>query len=500
MITATRRAKPTIAAPVTPERNGGLRPPDILLPTSVILWAIGVSRTNVTHLGQYGLPAVLPIVFYAGLLMLVASAVVELAQKSPSRIRMALHAVTLVVMLYGTAPLVYQEGRYSWLYKTIGVVQYVNAHGQLNKNIDIYQNWPGFFAFAAWFDKVAGVASPLVYAKWAQLVVELAALPLLYMAYSALSLPARQRWIAILLYSASNWIGQDYFSPQALGTILSLGIIAMALLWMFAGNSSGRRWRRRRWRDNQASWRYRNWDRRNSRLTRPLVVALVLVFFVLTFTHELSPYVVLMQLAAITITGLIRPRWMPVLLGVAIAYFIPRFPFVNERYGLLTSFGSFFSNAAPPSATAGSAGPALPASQILIQHCSLRCRWQYGSLDWLGRGFAAAHAGLSLPWSCWHIRRSWCSLLALTGTKACCAFTCFRCRGLRHWLPRRWPHCRFLPGAEAMSAELPHANPTGSWEVHSERPWRWSLPWFCSFPHFSEMIGRICRPSPKWTR
>ena len=125
----------------------------MLLPTSIVLWVIGVSRTNVTHLGQYGLPSVLPIVFYAGLLMLVASAVIELAQKNLSRVRMALHAVTLVMMLYGTAPLVYQEGRYSWLYKTIGVVQYVNAHGDLDRSIDIYQNWPGFFAFAAWFEK-----------------------------------------------------------------------------------------------------------------------------------------------------------------------------------------------------------------------------------------------------------------------------------------------------------------------------------------------------------
>lgn len=369
MITATRRARPTIAAPVTPERQGGLRPSDMLLPTSIVLWVIGVSRTNVTHLGQYGLPSVLPIVFYAGLLMLVASAVIELAQKNLSRVRMALHAVTLVMMLYGTAPLVYQEGRYSWLYKTIGVVQYVNAHGHLDRSIDIYQNWPGFFAFAAWFDKVAGVSSPLVYAKWAQLVVELAALPLLYMAYSALSLPVRQRWIAILLYSASNWIGQDYFSPQALGTILSLGIMAMALRWLFAGNSSGRR--RQRWRENQRSGSYRYWNRRNWSLTRPVVVALVLVFFVLTFTHELSPYVVLMQLAALAVTGLIRPRWILfVLLGVAIAFFIPRFSFVNDHYGVLNSFGSFFSNAAPPSATAASVGPAISASQTLILHTS----------------------------------------------------------------------------------------------------------------------------------
>jgi hypothetical protein len=166
---------------------------DLVLPLSVALWAFGVSRTKTTSLGQYGLPAVLPIVFYAGLGLLVVSAGTELARRGPSRWRMSMHTVALVVMLYGTAPLVYSEGRYSWLYKTIGVVQYVNEHGQLNSHIDIYQNWPGFFGLAAWFGKVAGVASPLAYAKWAQLVFELAALPLLYLDRSGLLLPSGAR-------------------------------------------------------------------------------------------------------------------------------------------------------------------------------------------------------------------------------------------------------------------------------------------------------------------
>ena len=154
---------------------------DLLLPGSLALWALGVSRTNTANVGDYGLPPLLPPVFYAGVALLVVSASIELTRNRMSTWRMAFHATALVVMLYGTAPLVYQEGRYGWLYKTIGVVQYVNAHGQLNPQIDIYQNWPGFFALAGWFDKVAGVGSPLAYAKWAQLVFELAALPLLYL-------------------------------------------------------------------------------------------------------------------------------------------------------------------------------------------------------------------------------------------------------------------------------------------------------------------------------
>ena len=63
-------------------------------------------------------------------------------------------------------------------------------------------------------------------------MVELATLPLLYLAYEALSLGVRQRWVALMLYSSSNWIGQDYYSPQALGTLLSLGIMAIALRWL----------------------------------------------------------------------------------------------------------------------------------------------------------------------------------------------------------------------------------------------------------------------------
>ncbi|MGB6454238.1 MAG: hypothetical protein WBH47_07070 [Streptosporangiaceae bacterium] len=317
------------------------------------------------HVGPYGLVTALPIVFFLGLALLVASSAMELIHRPLSRVRMALHAVALVVMLYGTAPLVYQEGRYSWLYKTIGVVQYVNAHGQLDRHVDIYQNWPGFFAFAAWFDKVAGVGSPLAYAKWAQLVAELAALPLLNMAYTALSLPVRQRWMAILLYSASNWIAQDYFSPQALGTLLSLGVIAIALRWAFGGNSVGQK--RRLDHDHDRADRRQYWAHWRIRRAQPFVLTLILVFFVLTFSHELSPYIVMVQLSCLAVAGLLRPRWLPLLLaGVAVGYFLPRFGFVNSHFGLLKSFGNFFSNATPPS---GSGTPVRP-SQQLIQYCA----------------------------------------------------------------------------------------------------------------------------------
>jgi hypothetical protein len=325
---------------------------DVLLPLSVTLWAVGVARTNTATLGSYGLITAVPIIFYVGLALLLISAGAEIGHGQLSRWRMSAHLVALVLMLYGTAPLVYPEARYAWLYRTVGVVQYVNAHGTLNPHIDIFQNWPGFFAFAAWFSKVAGVASPLAYAKWTQLVAELAALPLINDIYKALALPIRQRWVALMIYPAANWIGQDYFSPQALGTLLSLGIMALVVRWMYAGNFTG------------ASAR-----RSPSGPSVLLTATLICVFFVLSFTHELSPYILLAQLGALAVIGFCRPRWIVLpLAAVALGYFAPRFTFVNSHFGLVASIGSFFRNVSPPSAVY--TGYTAPASVMVIRRCA----------------------------------------------------------------------------------------------------------------------------------
>jgi hypothetical protein len=340
-----------------------------LLPVSVILWIIGVATTNTAHLGLYGLPPALPFVFYAGLGLLIISAGIELARAELSPMRLGLHAGALAVMLYGTAPVVYSQGRYSWLYKTIGVVQYVKVNGHLTSSIDIYQNWPGFFALAAWFDRVAGVSTPLDYAKWAQLVFELAALPLLYSIYTSLSLPVRHRWLGLMLYSGSNWIAQDYFSPQALSTVLSLGVMAIVLRWMLAGNSPGYlsrddetppdRWGTQR-REGTARLRRRG--------AMPFIAALLLLLFVLAFSHELSPYIVTVQLVALAAVGQLRPRWIPLAAAaITIGYLLPHFSYVNSHYGLLSSFGNFFSNVQSPSAS-GTGTP--PESQHIIGDCA----------------------------------------------------------------------------------------------------------------------------------
>jgi hypothetical protein len=350
----------------------GFYPWDILLPAAIVFWALGVSRVKTTHLGPYGLPAVLPIVFYVGIGLVVISTGWALAMARPSPVRLSAHLGVFLMMLYGTAPLVYSQARYSWLYKYIGVVQYINLHGRVNQRIDIFQNWPGFFALIAWFDRVAGIQSPLAYAKWAQLIFEVLTCIMLYFAFRALELTVRERWLALFLYAGSIWIAQDYLSAQALGTVLSAGIFALALNYLSrTDEAKWLTWTRIRL---QPVSRFLRHSKDSTARTGPqvdesallavtrgssghdgaIVAALSLLYFVLVFEHELSPYVVLIQLGCLAAIGRIRHRWLLVLLMlIVVGYFAPRFTFVNSQFGILQSLGSFFSNAAPPLVSLG---------------------------------------------------------------------------------------------------------------------------------------------------
>ena len=134
--------------------------PDLLLPLALALWAIGIRDANTSAVNQYGLLPAVPLAYFAGFLVLLVSIGFLLARRELSAPRLALHLATLVFMIHGTAPLVYAEPRFSWAYKHFGVVNHINVHGELDASIDIYNNWPGFFALAAWFGRIAGFDGP----------------------------------------------------------------------------------------------------------------------------------------------------------------------------------------------------------------------------------------------------------------------------------------------------------------------------------------------------
>ena len=98
------------------------------------------------------------------------------------------------------------------------------ANGVFDPRIDVYFNWPGFFPGLATFIEATGLP-PLQVAAWAP-VANVA----LWSLVAALRASPRDKdaiFIPLWLFLIGNWIDQDYLSPQALGFLLLLVILAL---------------------------------------------------------------------------------------------------------------------------------------------------------------------------------------------------------------------------------------------------------------------------------
>jgi len=321
-------------------------PADALLPLSVGLWIVSVGGVRIQAINDFGLVPALPPTFFVSLTLLTISFVVVLTRTEPSTRRLATHVVALVVMLQGLLPLVLQLPQYNYVFKHFGVVDYIALHGSVNDRIDIYQNWPGFFALAAWFDRLAGAPSPIGYAAWSPAYFNLLALVAINASLRALSVPARVRWLSLFIFVVGNWVGQDYFAPQAFAFVLGQAVLACLLTWFASAPSH---WIDRL--EDRLGKLLRSSYARTSRLVAVNVepnrraVLLVLVFgtfTVITCSHQLSPYMIIATTALLTALGAMRPRWIVgVLVLIAGSYLLLRLDFLRTHQGLLLSFDLF---------------------------------------------------------------------------------------------------------------------------------------------------------------
>ena len=92
----------------------------------------------------------------------------------------------------------------------------------------MYFNWPGFFPALATFIEATGLP-PLQVAAWAP-VANIALWSLgVAAALRALTRDKDAIVLPLWLFLIGNWIDQDYLSPQALGFLLHLAVLALVL-------------------------------------------------------------------------------------------------------------------------------------------------------------------------------------------------------------------------------------------------------------------------------
>jgi hypothetical protein len=318
------------------------------------LWAWSLTGVDLAQLDGFGLLSALPVAWYASLAgALGLYLAVLLGRGAPGRLPVLLHVV-LVAVLHATTPVLYDAPRFPYLYKHVGVTEFLLANGGVDRSIDIYNNFPGFFYLTAGLDRVTGVPA-MDLARWWQPVLALLFAAAVYWAVGSLTTSQRVRYGTTLLFTLGDWVQQSYFAPQSIAFVLGLVVVGGLLRTVPAGRD-GFRWRR------LVGSARPSGDADDA--PRPSAfwssgwgsALLVLAFAAIAVSHQMTPVIVLVQ--AVVISVVLRPArpWLVVVLVlVEVAWLAQAWTFLTANFDLF-SFGGT-ENIAPPTVDTSQALP-----------------------------------------------------------------------------------------------------------------------------------------------
>ena len=270
---------------------------------------------------SYGLLPLLGVPFLAAAVLTIGVLVVALRSVRITRLIAVAALGLLLVEFTGTQMMLATTPLAGYVYKHFGVVDYLVHGGALNDPLDIYQQWPGFFAGAAGLVRLSGL-SPLAYANWAELFFE--ALNSIVLFAIARRLSRHHQlvpYITVLLFLTINWEGQEYFSPQTMAFELSLlfQFFLLSLLEPARLRRPSQRWL------SIPELSIQGGERIGSLGLTARVIGLIAIFCAIVVTHQLSPYMVFAGVAGLWVLGVLRHP----LIMLALAIMLVGYPFLH---------------------------------------------------------------------------------------------------------------------------------------------------------------------------
>jgi hypothetical protein len=327
---------------------------------AILLWVFSIQNINLNRMTDVGLVSVLPPLSYVALFILIISFCLALYKKDLSVPLLLWHVVVLIFFIHGTPIILYKTLRYSWAWKHIGIIDYIMRHGAVDRNISslsAYHNWPGFFALNAFITEIAGLKSPLNFAPWAPLLFNLSYLGMLLLIFRTFTSDKRLIWLSVWFFFLTNWIGQDYFSPQALSYFFYLVIIGVSLKWFQTkelSKSSAKIW--------PMFNRVRSFYCRLVGRVKPvhipgaamkpyqliaLMAVVILLLLAMVSSHQLTPFMTICALAMLALFRHSRVRTLTMFLIVLTVTWIFYFatPFLKHDFDdIAAALGQLFYN------------------------------------------------------------------------------------------------------------------------------------------------------------
>jgi len=297
---------------------------------AIALWLVAVRHAVYSHMGQLGLVSVLGKTYFIGLALAVAAIAIELTRVRLHEVRLLGLTVVLVVFLFGTACAIEPVAALTSSWVHAGYVQYVFEHGRPLENYNAEFSWPGGFSLAALVIGFMGQSNALDLLRWFPLAIELLYLAPLLAIGRASGVNRRAQWLGIALFYATNWIYQDYFSPQALNFLFFLVVIALVLTGWKPLQRAGAP-RLERLRDRLGSWRSAIALRRlrgedaatdwSARQVLGVLGVLALLCVASAVSHQLTPYAILLALLACLVSSRLgRPEVPAFVLCLAVGW------------------------------------------------------------------------------------------------------------------------------------------------------------------------------------
>jgi GT2 family glycosyltransferase len=282
------------------------------LPAALLLWCFSLSHVDLTRMTDVGLISVLPVLYWVALALLTASFAMTVTRPRPAPAVLAAHVIAFIAIVHATPAIVYGTLRYAWAWKHVGIVDFILRYGSLGPKLPgdlvAYQSWPGFFAGNALLVKLAGFQSALSYASWGPAFFNLLALGPLVLIFRRYTADTRLTWTAVWFFYLGNWVGQDYFSPQALCFFLYLAIVAVCLRWH---SSSGVL----RFPDRSRNTPVRALRRQPVQRATILLVLVGMVAAIAT-SHQLTPFILIAAATGLVVCRRCSERLLPVVVSV----------------------------------------------------------------------------------------------------------------------------------------------------------------------------------------
>jgi hypothetical protein len=303
------------------------------LSAAAILWALSIGQIDVRALDDLGFVSQMPPLMVVSLgLLAIGFALTLRVQPLPVWLGIA-PSLLVIAMVYGLPTFVEDAPRFAVAYLHAGFTDRIATDGTLLPFVDARFNWPLFFVLGALVTQVAGIANALAMQPWAPVVSTLLYLPPVIVIYRSLTTDMRLVWAAVFVFVAANWIGQDYYAPQAFNYLLYLTVLAILFRWFRVEGVPA-------WIGRAVEWVDRRWSGLRAPMRdlepvpspdRPfatpsqramLVVVLVILIGASAASHQLTPFAILAAVTALAVLGRTQLRGLPIITAVIVGLWV----------------------------------------------------------------------------------------------------------------------------------------------------------------------------------